>query len=217
MKKKLLLIIMCLMTFTSLSAQKPKTFELKGKPCAVYDGYAKGKRPQGHGVLRITNSDNNEEYTYIIEGDFGKEGIISNATITFVNQDLVFKGCLTYKTKRVYPLTPILDTLLSLLSWSNEWESDRDLKLYLTDGGFYSNNLLVASLKGDTMYISIPIGYSTKIDSNEVPAYVYGSVTNNELNLAQKFACSKKFTVTGGIESTMSMQKTGLVLDLSML
>ena len=59
--KKLLLIIMCLMTLTSLSAQKSKTFELKGTPCAVYEGYAKGKKPQGHGVLRITNSDKNEE------------------------------------------------------------------------------------------------------------------------------------------------------------
>jgi hypothetical protein len=203
------------MTLTSLSAQKPKTFELKGKPGAVYEGYASGKKPNGHGTLTITNSDSETKYTYIIEGDFSKEGIISNATITFVNQKVVFKGNLTYKTKRVIPLTPIIDTISSLINWCNMWESDRDLKLYLTDGGFYSNDLLVASLKGDSMYISIPIGYSTKINSYEVPAYVYGSVTNNELNLAQKFACSKKFTVTGGIESTISMQKTGLVLSKS--
>ena len=213
--KKLLLIIMCLMTLTSLSAQKSKTFELKGKPGAVYEGYASGKKPNGHGTLTITNSDSETKYTYIIEGDFSKEGIISNATITFVNQKVVFKGNLTYKTKRVIPLTPIIDTISSLINWCNMWESDRDLKLYLTDGGFYSNDLLVASLKGDSMYISIPIGYSTKISSYEVPAYVYGSVTNNELNLAQKFACSKNFTVTGGIESTISMQKTGLALGKS--
>ena len=58
------------MTLTSLSAQKSKTFELKGKPGAVYEGYASGKKPNGHGTLTITNSKSETKYTYIIEGDF---------------------------------------------------------------------------------------------------------------------------------------------------
>ena len=213
--KKLLLIIMCLMTLTSLSAQKSKTFELKGKPGAVYEGYASGKKPNGHGTLTITNSKNSVEYTYIIEGDFSKEGVVSNATLTFVNQKVVFKGDVVYKTKRVYPVLPILDTLLSLLTWSNEWESDRDINLTLTEGSFYSNNILIATLDNSPLALTIPIGYSTKIESNTASAYIYETVTKSELSLATKFAGSENYTVTGGVKSTITMQLNGLVIGKS--
>ena len=210
--KKLLLLIMCLMTLTSLSAQKTKTFELKGKPCAVYEGQAKGKKPCGHGKLTITNSEKGVEYAYIIEGDFSKESVISDATMTFVKQGVVFKGLITYKTKRVYPVLPILDTLLSLLTWSNEWESDRDIYLTLTEGSFYSNNIVVATLDNSPLALTIPIGYSTKIESNTASVNIYETITNNELNLATKFAGSDNYTISGGVKSTVTMTLKGVVL-----
>lgn len=213
--KKLLLIIMCLMTLTSLSAQKSKTFELKGKPGAVYEGYASGKKPNGHGTLTITNSKSETKYTYIIEGDFSKEGIISNATITFVNQKVVFKGDVVYKTKRVYSLMPIMDTLFSLLFWSNEWESERDLYLTLKNGSFYCKDCIVATLDNSSLALKIPIDHSIEIESGTASAKVYETVTKSELSLATKFAGSENYTVTGGVKSTITMQLNGLVLGKS--
>ena len=213
--KKLLLIIMCLMTLTSLSAQKSKTFELKGKPGAVYEGYASGKKPNGHGTLTITNSKSETKYTYIIEGDFSKEGIISNATITFVNQKVVFKGDVVYKTKRVYSLMPIMDTLFSLLFWSNEWESERDLYLTLKNGSFYCKDCIVATLDKSSLALKIPIDHSIEIESGTASAMVYETVTKSELSLVTKFAGSENYTVTGGVKSTITMQLNGLVLGKS--
>ena len=203
------------MTLTSLSAQKSKTFELKGKPGAVYEGYASGKKPNGHGTLTITNSKSETKYTYIIEGDFSKEGIISNATITFVNQKVVFKGDVVYKTKRVYSLMPIMDTLFSLLFWSNEWESERDLYLTLKNGSFYCKDCIVATLDNSSLALKIPIDHSIEIESGTASAKVYETVTKSELSLATKFAGSENYTVTGGVKSTITMQLNGLVLGKS--
>ena len=53
--KKLLLIIMCLMTLTLLSAQKPpKPINLLGKS-VQYVGVSTDKIPSGEGVLTIKN------------------------------------------------------------------------------------------------------------------------------------------------------------------
>ena len=93
--KKLLLLIMCLMTLTSLSAQKsPKPINLLGKSVS-YLGASADKLPSGDGVLTITNSDDSGEYIYTLSGVFSPTAV-TEATFQMKRQNVEFKGNVGY-------------------------------------------------------------------------------------------------------------------------
>lgn len=86
---------MCLMTLTSLSAQKPpKPINLLGKS-VQYVGVSTDKIPSGEGVLTIKNSDDSGEYIYTLSGEFSSTDV-TNATFKMERQGVVFKGYVGY-------------------------------------------------------------------------------------------------------------------------
>lgn len=215
--KKFLLLLMCLSTLGMASAQKVKTFKVNKKEHATYSGLAKGKNPMGQGTLTVKNFDRyKKSYVYEIKGNFNKQ-VVTSATVSFKNVDLTFKGEATYTTKRTDPVFPILNTLLTVLTFSNEFESDRNLYLTLKNGAFYQDDRVVAELNNGSITLTIPIGYSDKVVSTKQKIYVKYVCPEKILENAKRFADSYTYTTEGGREIEATITKEGLIFDKKQL
>lgn len=90
--RRLLLLLAGLLTFASVSAQKP--INLLGKSVR-YVGAVVDKLPAGEGVMTIKNGDDTNEYLYTLQGAF-TDGSVSDATFTMERQGVTFSGDVSY-------------------------------------------------------------------------------------------------------------------------
>lgn len=90
--RRLLLLLAGLLTFASVSAQKP--VNLLGKSVR-YVGAVVDKLPEGEGIMTIKNGDDTNEYLYTLQGTF-TDGSVSDATFTMESQGVTFSGDVSY-------------------------------------------------------------------------------------------------------------------------
>ncbi|MBR4952344.1 MAG: hypothetical protein IKY56_05050 [Alistipes sp.] len=187
--KKLLLLIMCLMTLTSLSAQKsPKPINLLGKSVS-YLGASADKLPSGDGVLTITNSDDSGEYIYTLSGVFSPTAV-TEATFQMKRQNVEFKGNVGY----------FVDKKL------------KSVTLTLTNGEFTREGERLVSLVNDEQLVVTIKTKNAEINGVGQKAMEY-AFDAKDIELAKRFAGDDNYTNFGGIITLIASKTCGLAID----
>lgn len=182
--KRLLLLLVGLLTLSSVSAQKP--INLLGKS-ARYVGAVADKLPAGEGVLTIKNSDDANEYTYTLQGVFA-DGSVSDATFTMEHQGVTFSGNVGY----------VVDKKLKCVT------------LTFADGEFSKDGKSIIALDGDeTLAINVPVKGS-EISGSASVAVEY-DFDAKDIELAKRFAGDDKYTNYGGNITLTASTADGLV------
>lgn len=180
---------MCLMTLTSLSAQKPpKPISLLGKS-VQYVGVSTDKIPSGEGVLTIKNSDDSGEYIYTLSGEFSSTDV-TNATFKMERQGVVFKGYVGYAVDK----------------------NLQNVVLTLTNGEFaIEDKSLISLVNDEQLVVSIPAkGAEISGVSQKDVEYDFEA---KDIELAKRFVGDDKYSNYGGTVTLIASKENGLKLE----
>ena len=181
--RRLLLLLAGLLTFVSVSAQKP--VNLLGKSVR-YVGAVVDKLPAGEGIMTIKNGDDTNEYVYTLQGTF-TDGSVSDATFTMESQGVTFSGDVSYVVDK-----KLKATIVSL-----------------RNGEIRRGSESIAVLNGDeTFALTIP-AKGTEL-TGQSPIEVECSVDEKYIALAKRAVDCDSYTNCGGVVTLTASTAMGV-------